>query len=171
KGSFNVRGATFLNDLASEAGVFASDSGLKLDAGGNFGGTGTDAVWEVTGSKPKKLVGNTNLNRPNGLAVAAGNVWVVTFGAAELYGIDNAAKGQAVTLPAGSLDGLIVMDDGSFLISSWDGKAIYRGPATGPFEPVVENVESPADIGFDTKRNLILVPHFMENRVTLHPIR
>lgn len=171
KGTFHVRGATFLNDLASEAGVFVSDSGLKADGGGNFAGTGTDAIWEVTGSKPKKIVGNTSLNRPNGLAIAAGSIWAVSFGAAELYGIDNGAKGQTATLPAGGLDGLHVMEDGSFLVSSWDGKAVYRGPANGPFRPVIENVESPADIGFDSRRNLVLVPHFTENRVTLHPLR
>ena len=171
KGSFNVRGATFLNDLASETGVFVSDSGMKADAAGGFAGTGTDAIWEVTGGRPKKIAGNTNLNRPNGLAVAAGNVWVVTFGAAELYGLNDGVKGEAATLPAGGLDGLHVMEDGSFLISSWEGKAVYRGPATGPFQPVIENVESPADIGFDSKRSLILVPHFTENRVTLHPLR
>ena len=43
-------------------------------------------------------------------------------------------------MPITLLDGILVMEDGSFLISSWEGKAVYRGPATGPFQPVIENV-------------------------------
>ena len=171
KGTFAVPGAAFLNDLDSEAGVYASDSGMKAGAGGAFEGTGTDAIWEVTGSKPKKVAGGKDLNRPNGVAVSAGNIWVVSFGGNELYGISEGKKTSVATLPAGSLDGLELLDDGTFLVSSWDSKAVYRGPSAGPFQPVVENVDSPADIGFDSKRQLVLVPHFMENKVSIHPLR
>lgn len=171
KGAFNVPGATFLNDLASDGGVFVSDSGMKAGAGGDFAPTGTDAIWEATGGKPKRLASGTDLNRPNGLAVSGGNVMVATFGAAEIYAIEQGQKSRAVTLPEGSLDGLVLLDDGTLLVSSWDAKAVFRGPATGPFQPVVENVESPADIGFDSKRRRILIPHYMENRVSIHPLR
>ena len=171
RGAFSIPGSTFLNDIASDGGVFVSDSGMKAGEGGEFASSGTDAIWEVTGSKPKRLARGSDLNRPNGLAVSGGTVWAVTFGAAELFRLDGGSKGNAVTLPAGSLDGLVVTDDGSFLVSSWDAKSVFRGPSGGPFEPVVENVDAPADIGFDAKRGRILVPHFMENRVSIHPIR
>ena len=170
RGAFSIPGSTFLNDIATDGGVFVSDSGLKAGEGGDFAPTGTDAIWEVTGGKPKKLAASGDLNRPNGLAVSGGTVWAVTFGAAELFRIDEGKKGNTVTLPAGSLDGLAVTGDGSFLVSSWDAKTVFRGPSGGPFEPVVENVDAPADIGFDAKRGRILVPHFMENRVSIHPL-
>lgn len=171
KGAFNVRGTTFLNDLAAAGTtVYASDSGMKSDGKGGFAGAGTDAVYEVTGSKPRKVAGGTDLKGPNGLAVAGGKVSVVTFGAAELYTMENGKKSNALTLPAGGLDGLLVFDDGTHLVSSWDGKAVFRGTATGPFQPVVQNVDAPADIGYDSKRQLLLIPHFMENRVSLHPL-
>ena len=171
KGTFAIKGATFLNDLDSEAGVYATDTGMKAGAGGAFEGTGTDAIWEVTGSQPKLLASGKDLNRPNGVAISAGNVWAVSFGGNELYGISDGKKTSVVTLPAGSLDGLEPLDDGTFLVSSWDSKTVYRGSSAGPFQPVVENVDSPADIGFDSKRQLILVPHFMENKVSIHPLR
>ena len=173
RGAFNIRGTSFLNDMATDGKrVFVSDSGLKAGAGGDFAPTGTDAIWEVTGSKPQRLARGSDLNRPNGLAVsAAGELYAVTFGASELYAIDQGGKSRAITLPAGSLDGLVVLSDGQFLISSWDAKAVFRGPATGPFQPVVQNVDAPADIGFDSKRNLLLVPHFMENRVSIHTMQ
>ncbi|HUP50720.1 MAG TPA: hypothetical protein VNA04_18240 [Thermoanaerobaculia bacterium] len=172
RGAFSVQGATFLNGLAAgDNRVFLSDSGLKAGPDGDFAPTGTDAIWEVTGGKPKRLVRGTDLHRPNGVAVSDGMLWVVGFGAAELYAIEQGKKSRAVTLPAGSLDGLVVLDDGSFLISSWEAKAVYRGPSSGPFEPAVEKVDAPAAIGFDSKRNRVLVPHFMENRVSIHELR
>ena len=99
-----------------------------------------------------------------------GKVWVVTFGANELYQLDKGKKTNVVTLPKGSLDGLVHLDDGAFLVSSWDGKAVYRGPQSGPFTPVLENINAPADIGYDTKRKRLLVPHFMDSIVTIHPM-
>ncbi|HEX6178847.1 MAG TPA: hypothetical protein VF057_10850 [Thermoanaerobaculia bacterium] len=171
KGTFNVPGSTFLNDVTSEVGVFVSDSGMKSDGKGGFAPTGTDAVWEVTGSKPKKVASGKDLKGPNGLQQSAGHLWAVTFAGNELYALDNGKKTNAVTLPQGGLDGLVILDDGSFLVTSWDGKTIYRGTSGGQFQPAVENVNAPADIGFDSKRRMILVPMFMDNRVALHPLR
>jgi sugar lactone lactonase YvrE len=172
KGSaVTVPGATFLNDLATDGtNVYVSDSGMKAGASG-FDPTGTDAVWTVSGSAPKKYASGKDLNRPNGLAVVNGAVWVVSFGANELFQIENSKKGPVSQMPKGSLDGLMALADGSVLVSSWEGKAVYRGNPGATFQAVVENVDSPADFGIDTKRNRLLIPHFMENRVSLHPLQ
>lgn len=170
KGEVRIAGSTFLNDVASEGNtVYVSDSGLKAGASG-FEPTGTDAVWSITNNRPTRLVRGRDLNRPNGLAVSGGKVWVVTFGAKELFPIEQGKKGAVTQLPNGTLDGLVALADGSFLVSSWDAKAVYKGTAGGQFQAIVENVDAPADLGFDTKRNRIVVPHFMQNRVSLHPL-
>jgi len=172
KGEVVIPGATFMNDAASDGkSVYVSDSGLKAGAGGNFEPTGTDAVWQITGDKPKQIAKGKDLKAPNGVEVADGKVWVVTFGANELYQIDNGKKANVTTLPKGSLDGLVHLADGSFLVSSWDAKAVYRGKPGGAFAAVIENVNSPADIGYDTKRHRVLIPHFMDNIVTVHPLQ
>jgi hypothetical protein len=171
KGAIAIKGSTFLNDLASDGTTaYVSDSGLKAGGASGFEPTGTDAIWQITGRTAKKYASGKDLNRPNGLAVVGGKVWVVTFGAKELYPIENGKKGQPVELPQGSLDGLVALPDGNLLVSSWDGKAVYRGKPGETFQAVVENVESPADLGFDTKRNRLLIPHFTENRVTIHSL-
>ncbi|HVS33202.1 MAG TPA: hypothetical protein VMS98_17320 [Thermoanaerobaculia bacterium] len=171
RGSTTIPGATFLNDLASEGmTAYVSDSGLKAEGSG-FGPTGTDAIWSVTGNKATRYARGKDLNRPNGLAVVNGTVWVVTFGANELFAIDNGKKGAVTEMPQGGLDGLALLPDGSVLVSSWEGKAVYRGKPGDTFQAIVENVDSPADIGVDTKRNRLLIPHFMENRVTLHTLQ
>lgn len=172
KGEIKVPGSTFLNDLATDGKVvYVSDSGLKAGAGGNFDPTGTDAVWQISGKKATKIASGKDLNRPNGLEVVDGKLWAVSFGAKELYQLDKGKKTNVATLPKGSLDGLGHLSDGTFLVTSWESNSIYRGPQAGPFTAVIENVNAPADIGYDTKRKRLLVPHFMESRVTIHPLQ
>lgn len=172
KGQIAIPGSTFLNDAVSDGkSVYVSDSGMKSGAGGNFESTGTDAIWEITGDQAKKIASGKDLERPNGVEIADGKLWVVSFAANELYEIDKGKKTNAVKLPAGSLDGLVHLADGTFLVSSWESNSVYRGTATGPFNAVIQNVKSPADIGYDTKRKRVMVPHFMESRVTIHPLQ
>ncbi len=171
KGEIPIPGSTFLNDLASDGkAVYVSDTGMKAGANG-FEPAGTDAIWKIAGDKPQKIASGSELNRPNGVDVVDGKVWVVSFGANELYQIDKGKKTNVTKLPQGSLDGLVHLSDGSFLVSSWDGKAVYRGKVGGTFDTVVSNVDSPADIGYDTKRHRLLVPHFNENVVTIHEVQ
>lgn len=169
-GEIKIPGSTFLNDIASDGtSVYVTDSGLKAGAKG-FEPTGTDAVWRITNDKPEKIASGSDLNRPNGVEIADGKVWVVSFGSNELYQIANGKKTSVAKLPKGSLDGLVHLSDGSFLVSSWEGKAVYRGKGNS-FQTIVDNVDSPADIGYDTKRHRLLIPHFMENVVTVHDVQ
>ncbi len=172
EGEVAIPGSTFLNDAVSDGtAVYVSDSGLKAGAGGNLEPTGTDAIWKITGAKAEKIASGKDLKRPNGVEWTNGKLWVVSFGTNELYQLDKGKKTNVTTLPKGSLDGLVHLSDGSFLVSSWDGKAVYRGKPGGVFTAVVENVNAPADIGYDTKRSRLLIPHFMDSIVTVHQVK
>jgi hypothetical protein len=168
KGEVAVKGTSFLNDVAADGNlVYVSDTGVDA----SFKPLGKDAIYKIENNKATRLVGGKNLNGPNGITVAGGKLWAVSFGGNELYAIENGKKGTAVTLPNKGLDGLVALPDGSFAITSWDAKTVYRGQPAGPFTAFVENVDAPADAGFDSKRNRLLVPHFMENKVTFHDVR
>lgn len=171
KGEVKIDGATFLNDVAPapDGGVFVTDSGLDA----KFGPTGTDAIWQIgTDGKAKALIKNKSLGAPNGiLAADGGGVWVVTFGSGEIYKVDAKGKQQkGEKLPKGQLDGIVALDGDDVLVSSWEGSAIYRGQPGKEWKPVVENVKSPADIGWDSKRHRILIPVFQGNTVILQPL-
>ena len=172
RGSIAIEGATFLNDLATgpDGTIYVSDSGMKAGAGG-FEPSGSDAVHRVTPQGETEVIAEgSELNAPNGLLVTGGDLWVVTFGSNELYRLVEGRKTDVVTLPTGGLDGIGQAPDGDLLISSWEGSTIYKGPPSGPFEPLVQGVTSPADIGIDSKRNLLLIPVFQEDRVEIHPL-
>ena len=95
-------------------------------------------------------------------------MWVVTFGSGELYRISADGKVDVVAV-AGGLDGVVVVGE-DLLISSWGGQTIYRGPVAGPFQAVITEVLSPADIGYDATRNVVLIPLFQTDEVRLVPV-
>jgi hypothetical protein len=166
-----IEGATFLNDVADagDGGVFVSDSGLDA----TFQPTGTDAVYHVAkNGKVTTRIKDKSLGHPNGVwAGANGSVWVVTFGTGELFQVDaNGKKGPATKLPGGKLDGVVVLDGGDLLVSSWEAKTVYRGKPGGEWKEVVSGLDSPADIGYDPKRKRLLVPSFLGNTVTAYPL-
>lgn len=171
RGQILVAGSSFLNDLAagSDGSVYLTDSGLKAGAQG-FEPSGTDAVYRIsTQGTVEQIARGDELGRPNGLAVAGDDLWVVTFGSGELYRLDSGIRMDTVKLPKGSLDGIERVGD-QLLVSSWEGQAVYLGTPSGPFTAVVSGVEAPADIGHDAKRHRVLIPLFTANEVRIVPL-
>ena len=68
---------------------------------------------------------------------------------------------------SGQLDGLVEMSDGSFLVSSWSGRGIYRVDAASKSTLVVRDLESPASIAYDAKRKQLLIPLMKPNKLRI----
>ena len=164
-----VDGASFLNDVAADAGgtVYFTDSGLDA----SFSPTGTDAVWMLSGGELIEVVAGSELGNPNGIAAMDGGLRVVTFGTGESYRITPAGDRVDAVAIAGSLDGVEPLAEGGWLVSSWETSAVHRVDPDGTVTAVVEGVEAPADIGWDAGRHRVLIPLFNGNAVvfrTLH---
>ena len=171
KGDIEVKGASFLNDVAADPSthkVYVSDSGMKAGKDG-FEGTGTDGVWVLEGKKATPFFAAKDLGRPNGLWVQGKDLYVNFFGSADIAKLD-AKKGKLETtaMPAGGGDGLFVAADGTVWSSSWGGNAIFKGKLGGTFAPAVQNVAAPADFAMDAKRKRLVVPRFMDNAVEIY---
>lgn len=173
KGSIDIMGSSFLNDLTAggDGAIYASDSGLKPD----FSPSGTDAVYRIDAQgKVTPIAKSADLHTPNGLAaLPGGRVFVVTFtkeGEVYTLGADGTRQGVR-NFGVGQLDGVERLPDGSFLVSSWAASAVYRMAGQGMAKPVVENVKAPADIGYDSKRNRVLIPQFMDNKVLIQALK
>jgi len=172
-GEIGVKGATFLNDLAAgpTGTIYLSDSGLKASDNG-LTATGKGAVYTIDAeNKVKKLIGGKDLNQPNGLSADEGGVFVVTMGGNELYRVtDDGKKEPSTVVPSGGLDGLVRTKDGNLLVSSWDASSVFSGTSGGQFAALLAGIKSPADIGYDAKRNRLLVPVFEENAVQIRQL-
>jgi DNA-binding beta-propeller fold protein YncE len=164
RGEIAVRGSTFLNDLAagSDGKLYLSDSGPPT---GNFDGSGTETVYVIKGGRAKVLAKGNTLGRPNGVAWTEQGLVVCPFGSDEIYRLDaKGVKRDITKVPAGGLAGIVKLGD-SLLVTSWQASAIFRGKLGGKFEVALADQKSPADIGYDTKRSRLLVPHFTEDTV------
>ncbi len=175
KGTIKVANSVFLNDLsASPDGktLYASDSAVTFKAG-SFAGTGDDAIYAIDVKKgsAEALISDQALHWPSGLLADSDGVWVVTLGANLFFHVNRqGGTGPASKLPKGGLDGIVRLGDGSFLISSWEASAIYRGFPGQEFKEVISEIPSPADIGLDSKRNTLLIPILQKSAVQFVPL-
>ena len=171
RGEYPVPGATFLNDIVAGAdgSIYFTDSGLKAGASG-FAPSGSDAVYRLSpAGKLDTLARGEELGHPNGIALSGDSVWVVSFGSGELYRVAGGKKLDAIKLPKGGLDGLVIVNGEAF-ISSWDAEAVFRGPLAGPFDLQLTKLPAPADLGRDVWRHRLLIPLFNNNEIRIVPL-
>jgi sugar lactone lactonase YvrE len=174
KGDIALPEATFANDIvvAPDGKVYVSDTSVKPGAKG-FDPLGGDQVLVIdkTG-KAKALAKSKDLGGPNGLFWGPKGLLVNALLSNEVYGIGpKGEKVDVVKLPNGGLDGLLVVGD-SLLATSWGASAVYRGKLGGTsFEPIIQNVKGPADMGWDSKRSRVLLPRFLDDLVEAYDVK
>src|SRR2546430_10479451 len=169
KGAVVILGSTFMNDLAAgrDGTIYATDPGVRPD----FSPSGTDAVYKIDPSgKLSVVVKSPDLHAPNGITVLPdGTLVVVSFSpTGEVYTLGPGTKRKVWTLPSGNLDGVEMRTGGALLISSWGASAVFQLEGDS-VQTVVSNVPSPADIGYDSKRDRVLIPIFMAKQQVIQP--
>jgi hypothetical protein len=172
RGEIAVEGATMLNDLApaSDGGIYLTDSGFQLTDEGGLEPSGTDAVYHIApNGDVHTLIADPGLGGPNGVIEVDGDVWVVTLGSGEMFRLVDGERMNLTTVSDGSLDGIVAGGDQLF-VSSWASQEVHAGTPDGEFVPIVTGVQSPADIGYDATRNVILIPLFQLNEVRIVPL-
>ena len=174
---FGRMGAKFLNDVAAgpDGALYITDTGVAFDAQGGMTHPGPDRIFKVAGRTPSVAVTFDSAVGPNGIAWDQGaNRFVVASFAGKTLTTwaPGDAKPADLVSGVGQFDGLERLADGRWLVTSWADSSLYVVP-TGGGAPtkLVGNVNSPADIGVDTKRNRVLVPLFTENRVEVFELR
>lgn len=169
-GTWVLDGSTFMNDVAvgTDGIVYATDTGIDLSSG-EPKPTGTAAVYRFDAAgKPEAIVRGDQLQAPNGVLAGPDGLTVVEFMSNRVLRIaPDGAVSTRFRLPQGGSDGVVRLQDGSLLISSWEGNAVYRVDQQGKAEAFVENVPAPADLGVDAKRGRLLIPQFTENKLRI----
>jgi sugar lactone lactonase YvrE len=163
-------GAVFLNDIAAtpDGSLYITDTAIRFGAKGPEH-VGTDQIFRIAPDhKVSVALKNDSLGRPNGITWDAVNqrFIVVPFGSAKIW----AWKPGETTITSlgegpGQFDG-VELAKGALWVSSWADSAVYRYE-NGAGTNAIKGVPSPADIGYDGKRNRVLVPIFTGNRVEI----
>ena len=162
--------ATFLNDVAmGPDGVYITDTGIKFDAKGVMTHPGTNKIFKLAGGKATVIASGDSLMSPNGIAWDEANKsWVLApFGGPNVQLL---AAGQkyptTIAGGPGGYDGVELLANGTILVTSWTDSTVYTIPSGHPMlMPLIKNVSAPADIGVDTKRNVLAIPRFNDGKV------
>jgi len=111
----------------------------------------------------------------NGITFSKGRMFAVSWGRHEVYELD--PEGTADPKPFGlarhfrSLDGIEVLDDGTFVVSDYVAGTVYTiSPDRRTVRTLIEGLKTPADIGLDRKRGLLYVPQLEHNRVAVYKL-
>ena len=171
--SVDIKGSTFLNGItpSADGSVYVTDSGLKAGKEG-YAPSGSDAIYKVWANGQYELVFKDKFQgHPNGIVTDGKELIVVTFGSGKVFRVDTAGKRHALPAPPkGGLDGLLKLNDGRLLMSSWGESAIYE-LHNNSYHILADMLDSPADLGLDTKRNRLLIPLFKQDKLVFLPLK
>lgn len=165
----NVPGSTFMNGLsvAGHNSLYATDSGMAP----GFQPSGTEAVYRIHTNGQIETLQKGALGHPNGVIANGDGLMMVTLGSGQAYFMEKDGQIAAkMTLPFNRLDGLHKLDDGRFITSSWAAKAIVAINPDYTLTTLAEGLESPADLGYDSQRNRLLIPLFLKDEVVIYPL-
>ena len=167
-----VPGAIFLNDIAAapDGSLYVTDTAIRFAANGTVSHSGTDQIFRIAPDRKVSVaIKSDSLGRPNGITWDAANqrFIVLPFGANSVL----AWKPGETTVTRlfggpGQFDGVEITRDGAIWVTSWADSSVYRY-ANGQGRNAIKGVPSPADIGYDAKRNRILIPVLTGNRVEI----
>ena len=162
-----VPGAIFLNDVAAapDGSLYVTDTAIKFGASG-VEHPGADQIFRIAPDRKVSVAATGDaFGRPNGITwdAANGRFVVVPFGAPSLLAWKPGdAAPTAIGTGPGQFDGVEIAH-GAIWVSSWADSSVYRY-VNGEGTKVIKGVPSPADIGYDAKRNRLLIPIFTGNR-------
>lgn len=162
RGEVALVGANRPNDIY----VTADGTAFISDNGGTVG-----SVIKVSPSGQVSLLQPRDdiMEKPNGVAVMPDGS-VVHGGRGVNLSFRNAQTGALIrekTMPTGQFDAIVPLADGSLLAASQGGKNVYRLSATGEVTEVAKEITVPAAIGYDTKRNRLLIPQIQAASITM----
>jgi sugar lactone lactonase YvrE len=164
--------AVFLNDIviASTGAIYITDTGIRFDDVGNVLHPGPDRVFRIgPDRKVTVAVRGDSLGWPNGITVdpVGKRFIIVSFGPAKsvLAWKPGDRAPRVVAKGVGGFDG-VEMIGGKIVVSSWTDSSITRFDSTRATK-IISGVPSPADIGYDAKRNRVLIPILTGNRIEI----
>ncbi len=155
-----VDGAERLNDMATDGKqVYVSDTQagrvLRVDGSGQ-GGHETVAELESV----------------NGITFDGERMYAVSWDLHEVYQIDR--SGKQPPQPFGlaehfaNLDGIEVLDDGSFIVSDFVGNKVVRISKDRRTVTTLAELKTPADIGWDRANRRLFVPQLTADKLAIY---
>jgi sugar lactone lactonase YvrE len=165
-------GAVFLNDVAAgpDGSLYLSDTGLRFAPDGQLSHPGPDRVFRVASTREISVIaeGDT-LAGPNGVFwdEPNGRLLIASILGKAVFSWRPGGRGPALVASGpGGYDGIDRLSDGRIVIASQDARAVLLLSGR-ELTPLITGVESPGDIGVDTRRNRVVIPRLDANVVEI----
>ncbi|MDQ3392725.1 MAG: ATP-binding protein [Bacteroidota bacterium] len=154
---YPVQGAKFLNDVATDGkNIYFTD-------------TETGIVHVLEGGKINTVA--EGMSGINGIAFnGKGEMHILDGKGLRKYNKQN-QKSEFLNEAVTGGDGLIIIDDSTFIASRWQGEIyLIKGGKEHLLLDTKRDESNTADIGYIKEQNLVLVPTFMKNKVVAYKL-
>ncbi len=157
---YPTEGAQFLNDIdVDEKGnVYVSDMARNC-------------IWRLNNQTFEKWLESTEINQPNGLFINASGLFVGCEN--EILRVNTETKQiEIYANQTGGIDGLEEISENTFIFSDWSGHIQILAPdksMTLVLNTAYLEIQA-ADIEYCSKENLIFVPTFFHNTISVYKI-
>lgn len=165
-----VPAAIFLNDIAAapDGSLYATDTAIRFGASG-VEHPGPDRIFKIAPDRRVSVaVEGHMLSGPNGITWDRNSEQFIVVGFAGpdiLTWKPGASAPVIIAKGPGQFDGVEVVGK-DIWVSTWADSSVYRWrDSTGV--NLIKGVPSPADIGYDAKRNRIIIPVFTANTIEI----
>ncbi|MHA7858891.1 MAG: SMP-30/gluconolactonase/LRE family protein [Henriciella sp.] len=152
--TYPIEGAGFLNDITVwQNGVYLSDSGSAR-------------IFQIDVNGYKEWLADDRLGGVNGLTADGDRLLIATMSSGSLFETLGARDLTEIASGMENADGIAVLDDGGYLVSSWPGQIWHVAPNGDVTD--IHNTEDVPTYQNDLTRigDLIIVPNWQPGTVT-----
>ncbi|HJQ37997.1 MAG TPA: hypothetical protein VKB93_12735 [Thermoanaerobaculia bacterium] len=115
-------------------------------------------IFRVSGDVVDIALAGDELRAPNAIAWDGLRFLVAPGSGRDVVAWSPGGGIKAVMRGPGAYDGIVILPNGTVIVSSEYDDALHVGYGTGDLRPLFTRKPTPAGIGFDRKRNRLLVP-------------
>lgn len=170
----NIESGKVIEKIAVEGA--AKLNGIDIDEEGNIYAADSDGnkIFKVTQEGGVTLLfEGMELNEPNGVFIQGEELIIASMGGNSLLSF-HLENNQIKTLVEGigRVDGIIQLEGGHFLTSSWPGEVYFISNNMRKQKILDTSGEkiNAADIGYISDENLLVVPTFFDNRLMAYKV-
>jgi len=169
--SLSTLAAVFLNDITAtpSGALYITDTGIRFDDVGNVLHRGPDKLFRIGPDRIATVaLRGDSLGWPNGIALdPVGKRFIIVQlgGKSVLAWKPEDRAPSVVATGAGGFDGVVVVGNRILVSSTTD--STVSSYETGKQVRLISGVPGAADIGYDGKRNRVLIPVVAGNRVEI----
>lgn len=153
-------GAIFLEDVAlgPDDAIYVTDMDVRIRGEKERLPQGGGRIFRVNGDGDVEVaIQGADLRSPSGIAWDGARFLVAQAYGNEVLAWNRGFAPKAILRGPGAYDGLVVLPNGAVIVSSHYDDALHVG-TTGELRPLFARKPSPDGIGFDRKRNRLLIP-------------